>query len=103
MVLLRTYCQRWNRRTDKASVAGQAHRRPWRKKIIATECGYGQIEVCRRRTLAGISLTSRSCAPTRVPFKHLWGLQMIKAKESKWVMFAALPPPLPPEEIADNP
>ncbi len=75
------------------SVAGQAHRRPWRKKILAAEEGLGQIQVCRRGTLAGIPLRRAGRVHRhRVPFKHLWGLRMVKAKMSESGKF--LPPSL---------
>ena len=38
------------------SVAGQAHRSPRSKKIIASEWGYGQIQGVLTPTVAGISL-----------------------------------------------
>ena len=66
------------------NVAGQAHRSPRSKKILATEWGYGQIQGVPTAGRCGYLVkTSRSCAPTRVPFKHLWGLQMVNAKRSE--------------------
>ena len=66
------------------SVAGQAHRSPWSKKILATEWGLGQIQVCRRGTLAGIPLRRAGRVHRhRVPFKYLWGLRMVNAKMSQ--------------------
>ncbi len=86
------------------SVAGQAHRSPWSKKIIATEWGLGQIQVCRRGTLAGIPLRRAGRVHRhRVPFKHLWGLRMIRQKCQKVGNVCRFPSPLLPKEIAKNP
>ena len=63
------------------SVAGQAHR--WRKRIIATKWGYGQIQSVPTAGRYGYLVDAPVGAPTRVPFKHLWGLQMVTAKRSE--------------------
>ena len=75
------------------SVAGQAHRSPWSKKILATEWGYGQIQGVPTRDPCGHPVeTSRPCASTSGSLQAPVGAENGQGKNvRKWEMFAAFP------------